>query len=366
MNDKLSFDDVLDIALDSLHTGEPIESVLTIYPGYAAALRPMLETALAMGQDAQSPPSPQRLTTNFFAVRSALQDARALRAPSARPAEAWWLRQRLTFASLSLPLVGVAAIVVAGAGGAAAASLALAQPGAVREAADTVTPDWLQEAVLVLPHHREAVSTPTANLTSRPTGTGAAPSTITAPGADAEVTVAGAIHDVRRGTFAMTGTSGGWHVVTDDGTAITGIVSEGAIATVRGRASGNTLHAITIAIMGTGVAPTPAVGDRPALEDTPTSTPHGNSDNAPGKSGTPPNDSGNVPERSGTPPGHSGDAPGQSSTPPGDSPNAPGENKTPPPEDETPGPAKTPPGQSEKTKTPRGQGNGHGAGSKNS
>ena len=374
MNRKYSFDDALNAAIEALHAGQPLASVLAAHHQYATMLRPLLETATEIKGDARQAPEPTRLQGNYSLVSAALRDARRSSEGTSRTSGASWWQRRIVFASVSLPAVAVAAIAIAGAGGAAAATLAVTQPSMLGRAADALTPDWAQNALPSLPNHDGGNSNaPPALGTPNDTGT-AAPSPSSTAANAGSVTLTGIISDLHGANFTLTSGDVSSHVVTSNETSITGVVTDGAAATVSGRTSGGTLHADAIAVDGVNNDPehqdnTATPSNAPGNSGDPpgqSGTPPGNSGDPPGQSGTPPGNSGNAPGHSGTPPGNSGNPPGQSGTPPGNSGNPPGQNKTPEPGAEPPGQDKTPPGQSGsapgQNKTPGAQGNGNGNG----
>ncbi len=357
MNRKHSFDEALNAGIDALRAGQPLESVLKAHPQYAAMLRPLLETATDIHDQARPAPKPERLESNYAFVRSALRDAQGAQRPLPRRRTTWWGHRRLAFASFSLPAVAVAAIALAGAGGAAAATLAVMQPSIVGRVADAITPDWVQNAT-PLGHDGGDGSKvrPSDSATPNAVAADGGNSTPTpSPASGDAVAVTGVIGELRGHSFTLTSEGAVWHVVMRRETDITGAVVDGAAASVSGRTSGGTLHADSIAV-------TDSASTSPGSEETQVpgnsngNEAPGNSGGAPGQSGTPPpGNSGGAPGQSGTPPGNSGSAPGQSSTPPGNSGGGPGQSSTPP------GNSGGAPGQ---TKTPPGLGNGNGGGPK--
>jgi hypothetical protein len=340
VTDRLSFDDALDAALDALRAGMPLEQVLAQQPEHAAALRPLLRTALAarVGRRA-GVPEPRDLAGNFVVVRAALERARIADGGSAprreRPVAPWWQR-RLSFASLSVPAGVVAAIAIAGAGGAAAASVAATSARLPQRLAGAAAPGWVHD--LVPGGESEHVSAPPPGTSSSATAVASAgEQAAQAPGGGRGelASVSGIVADVRGNTFMLVSADGEWKVQRDADTATRGEVVDGAAATVDGEISGGKqLHARRI-----DVTRTPIAAD----------------DTRPGQGGG----------DDGTPEAKPDDKKGTPSQSEGDATTEPSDDRTPAASDDLSSPRQaddhTPPGQS-KDHTPSGQSgdNGHG------
>ena len=87
--------------LDRLDDGEPIDSILAGYPGYAANLRPLLETALALEELRSAPREPARIASR----RSFLAQAHELRAISSQQRS--WLPRRMVITLVALLVAGI-------------------------------------------------------------------------------------------------------------------------------------------------------------------------------------------------------------------------------------------------------------------
>jgi hypothetical protein len=278
MSAQQSFDEALDAAIDAVVAGEPIEVVLARFASQSAALRPVLETAVRATQDASArtlPMSPA-LADNYTIVRAAVERAQLAERPDAAEdavgRRAPWWQRRLTFASLTLPAGAFALLALAGVSGAAAASIA-------------ATPD-LRSAVVdfvASPHVPDLSSSDDGggghDGASSPRGV--AGETVPAAGAVASptrasdnrpthVTLTGTIADLHGNVFTLKMADGETKVNIDGGTQVTGVLADGAAASVTGDLTAEkNLHADSVAV----TAP-PA---NPANPDA-TPTPHGNAD----------------------------------------------------------------------------------------
>jgi len=87
--------------LGRLDDGEPIDSILAGYPGYAANLRPLLETALALEELRSAPREPARIASR----RSFLAQAHELRAISNQQRS--WLPRRMVITLVALLVAGI-------------------------------------------------------------------------------------------------------------------------------------------------------------------------------------------------------------------------------------------------------------------
>lgn len=344
MSARLSFDDALDAAIDAVMRGEHVDAVVSRFPAHAETLRPLVELAYASKHDrASALPASPRLATNFVMVAGAAQRARltAVDAPPEAQPPPWW-RQKLAFASMSIPAGLVALLAVAGISGAAAASVAVTSDtrisDQVADVARAVTPDWIDGGGSRSPASG-AGATDGGNAAS-PSGhapvvapplQGESGNQNTPPGPPQMISESGLIGELHGSVFTLTNGDGEFHVNVDASTAITGAIADGATATVTGDLSGGqNLHAVSVEV--TAAAAFPPEQDHPEGNGAPGSP----SENAPG-------------QLDGRTPGNS-----TSDHTPGPQP-----DRTPgPPGDHTPqGSAGQPPGQS--TAAPPGQQNGN-------
>jgi hypothetical protein len=280
MIDRESFDDVLDQAIGALADGEALASVLGRYPGHAAMLRPLLESASAlMALAARGAPAPRRLDWNTSALPAALRDRRgAWRGVIAALSPLWSSQapRRFALASLSIPSLAIAAIAVVGTGSVAAAALVATQPELRQRVADLAADN------LHLSSDSGANETPASTGTSS-TGAGVSP----------EVP-------------AAAGTSGGRAAPTT--------TSRGPDSPGNSASSSRTTRGA-----GSGAADAP-----------------------PGRAGDGAGNSGDAPGQSGSPHGHSGEAPGQNKTNAPNAPTPGDAAHTPPPESPGNGPVAVP------------------------
>lgn len=368
MNRRISFEDALDAAIDAMRAGQTPSRAMGMYGRYAPALAPLLQTAAAIDAARPSLPAPARLPENYATVRNALRAARGGGSEAAGTRDrAGWMTRRVTFASLSLPVAGIAAVMLAGSG-AAAATIAVTQPAIVQRAADVVTPSWVQDKLPGIAPDRgnEDIATPAPGPTNAAGIEGSPESSATTASGDV-IDASGIISDSHGNSFTLTSADTTWTVVLAPGGSVSGSIEDGRQATVHGRVAGKTLHADTVSV---------ASGEEtPAADGTPQPDENapGNSGNAPGHNKTP-GTGGGTPTADDEAPGNSGDAPGHNKTSdagegtptptataddgsPGNSGSAPGQNKT--PDGGPPGQSGTPPGNSGSApghnKTPRGQ-----------
>ena len=348
-----TFDDALDAAIDAVRNGDPIDVVLARYPRHAIAMRPLLETALAANPAEAYVTPTARLAANFAQVASALGRVQWERDHSTTKPQAsnpWWSK-RVAFASLSLP-AGILAFALLGAGGAAAATV-VATTGLPRQVAnkvESVTPSWTHGLIPGGSGDEPAgaaVSTPTTEAGEPPSPSsipGASPAVTdtqppvpsATPHGPQAITIDGVVSNVRGNTFELTASGVVYKVQIDENTAVTGILTAGAVASVAGDLTGtDRLHATSVAVSGD-----PATAPSPGAP--PESSPE-----APGQGDhTPPG----PPEQTHTPPGQAQ----QTTTPPGQA------DKT-----KTPGPPATPPGQGGSNGNGGSGGNENGGGNPN-
>jgi hypothetical protein len=308
-------DNALDLAIDALQHGRPLDAVLYDQREQQTALRPLIEVADALNSPPRLPLA-RALPHNYAIVRAAVERAQlaAESMSSPAPAKRWWQR-RLTFASASIPVGAAVLLLTAGAAG-ATASVATTDVG--QRMADAVMPSWLEDHVPGIgaddPPGRGDRPAPSVNPASPGGDT---------PGADNRptlVTLEGSISDVNGNTFTLSNPDGDWLVQVDSGTDISGEILEGATASVTGDLTAQkNLHATSVT----------ATGGIPATE-------HPGSDGTRGPDGTPP--------PQGTPGGDL--TPGPEKTPgPPESAGPPMDGATPgPPFDPADTPPETPPG----------------------
>ena len=341
MSARVSFDDALDAAIDAVMRGEQVSAVVARYPAHAETMRPLVELAYASQYTrgrAVPPPSP-RLAANFSAVEGAAQRARIVQADTPReaPRAPWW-RQKLTFASMSIPAGIVALLAVAGISGAAAASVAVTSDTSIGErvtaAAHAVTPDWIDggDSDAATAHHGvtgNGGSAPGGNSPLVAPGSQDGSEEHSPPGPPQTITESGLISDAQGNVFTLTNDDGDFHVNIDASTVVTGAIADGAMATVAGEfTGGQNLHATSVQVTSA-----PALAPQQEHPDG-NGVPRGGgqSGDAPGQQGdaTPGNSSNDHtpgpqadrtpgPQSDRTPSGNSGQPPGQSTAaPPGE------------------------------------------------
>src|SRR3990172_238727 len=245
-----TWDDALDAAIAAVRNGDPIDVVPARYPRHAIAMRPLLETALAANPAEAYVPPTARLAANFAQVASALGRVQWERDHSTTKPQAsnpWWSK-RVAFASLSLP-AGILAFALLGAGGAAAATVG-ATTGLPRQVADKV------ESAAPPPPPPTPAPPPAVTDTQPP-----APSAT--PHGPQAITIDGVVSNVRGNTFELTASGVVYKVQIDENTAVTGILTAGAVASVAGDLTGtDRLHATGVTVSGDPPA-TPPQGAPP-------------------------------------------------------------------------------------------------------
>lgn len=275
------FDEALDAAIDALRRGRPVEAVLADQRPHDSALRPLLETAEALGAAPQAPYS-RALAHNYAILQAAVERAQmsALREPAPAAPSPWWQR-RLTFASLSLPAGALALILTAAAAGGATASIATTEVGS--EVVDLVRPQWVTD---MLPGGKSD-DAPGQSGVPAPDANPAAPGG-DAPGADnrpTAITVTGVVSNVNGNIFTLTNSDGAWLVQVDSGTEVTGEILDGADATVSGESTAEkNLHATSVAATGGAAADGNPAADR-TNEPKPGNRPAAPSEQPPGGAG---------------------------------------------------------------------------------
>jgi hypothetical protein len=250
-----SFDDALDSALDALRAGERLPDVLVTHAAHAEGLRPLLYAALAARGDAiaNPAPAPHRLFENFSVVRDAMRRSpRLVRTTSAPPPPAWWQR-RLTFASLSLPVGGVALLAFAGIGGAAAAF-----GGEDAISAISHVPSQVQHAILGEEESQdsELVDATETAAPSKISSSGNGPVAEPTLNRPTDFTAEGTIGEISGNSFDLLTPGGDVRVTIDGKTFVVGVLATGATATVDGVLTATkNLHAESVLVTADPIAP---------------------------------------------------------------------------------------------------------------
>ncbi|MBF6600620.1 MAG: hypothetical protein IVW36_08925 [Dehalococcoidia bacterium] len=290
MSGRSSFDDALDVALDSLLAGGAAPSVSATHQEHAGELAHLLVVAAGVRDAAAAAPAPSmRLAGHARAVRLAVRDAQA----GARRRRAWW-RRPMTFASLSLPAGIVALAAIGAAGAAAGGAVAVSQTGVASRVERIVTlgrvggsdaPPPVATPAGGSDRSGGAAGGPTAVRDSNGGGV-ASQGTPENPNAPVTITVSGVIREINGGTFTLETESATWKVNHDGTTVITDTIAEGAFATVTGTATADrNLHAARIDVAGGGSPPAGATGVVPGAAATPSPAdgrPGGNPGHTPG------------------------------------------------------------------------------------
>ncbi|MDP9237380.1 MAG: hypothetical protein M3P30_08295 [Chloroflexota bacterium] len=253
MTPRETFDDALDSAIDALVSGEPIEEVLARHPQRAAMLEPLIDTADLAAHDSSSAtlPRPIALVHNYAIVRAAVERAqmvpRSVPMPERERATSWFGR-RMGFASLTVPFGAMVALALASISGAAAGSIAVGGDGFASTVASYVSP------YIPLIGSEESTKSHAANPTGEvhtPSASGvavpAAGSTQASDNHPLLVTVTGTVSGSNGNAFVLTNGEGDTHVNIDALTKVTGIIADGATATVSGDITAEkNLHAAAV------------------------------------------------------------------------------------------------------------------------
>jgi hypothetical protein len=229
----ITFEAVLDRAIDAVRRGRPMAEVLAEHPRHAAMLQPLLEAAAAVRDARPTPPRSHRLVHDYDVLQAAVERARlAAERPVARPVPPpsaagirgrWW-RTRLAYFMFLFTLAGGGATVVAGA-------------GLHDRVADFVIPGSGAT------HHQAAAPQEAPFEVSEP----AEP----APAVQAtSMSAAGAVSDLNGATFTLRNGDSAWRVILDGDVAISGTLADGAAAVVSGWAlNDGVIHATQVSAM---------------------------------------------------------------------------------------------------------------------
>lgn len=268
MTGEARLEQALDQAIDALRAGADIDGALRGARGQEQLLRPLVEVADRLRDEALPPPYPARLDDHWTIVRAAIERAEMGRQARREDEPAGGWRLRLPLGSMPARVTAALALVAAAGITGAAASALTTDAGA--QLAEVVTPGWIEWAVPgvdEVPDARPAQMPPPATdqapSADAPGNAGEAPGSVNQP---TVAEVSGVVRDANGGTFVLVAAYGDWLVQMDANTQVTGTLADGAAAEVSGFVTAERSMHATSAVFSGGTAPVDDTGapDPPA------------------------------------------------------------------------------------------------------